>query len=158
MGHRLTRTILMRIRGGGPVMKQAMRVMVCAGSVAGGVAMAADVNPRAEAMDRSAAQVDALVAGARDGRLAPAQLRTQRRRVEARLAHELDTMPLELKPGDLRAITQSRAELNQSLMVSQEFEYFGAVARPEWGWYPQGVPHTGGSSRTAGGADVGGVR
>lgn len=134
-------------------MKRAMRVVVvCAGSVVGSVAMATDLNPRAEAMDRSAAQVDALVAGARDGRLAPAQLRMQRRRVEARLAHELDTMPLELKPGDLRAIAQSRAELNQSLIESQEYEYFGPVARPEWGWFPQGVPHTVGSTRTAAGA------
>ena len=130
-------------------MKRALQVIVCAGSVSGGVAVAGDANPRCEAIERSTEQVKALVATARDGRLQTGQLRAQRRREEARLEHQLDALPVDLKPGDLGAISRCSAALNQALIESHELEFFGSVARPEWGWYPDGVPHTAGSTRTA---------
>jgi hypothetical protein len=49
-----------------------------------------------------------------------------------------------MKPGDIREVTVSKAEMNQAVIQSQEFEFFGPEDRPEWGWYPsRRVPGTG---------------
>jgi hypothetical protein len=41
-----------------------------------------------------------------------------------------------MKPGDIREVTVSKAEMNQAVIQSQEFEFFGPEDRPEWGWFP----------------------
>lgn len=102
----------------------------------GTAALAADSNPRRHAYERSAGDLEGLVAQAHSGRITPEQLRQRRRRVESRLAGELAESPVDLKPGDLREVSVARAEMNQVIIHSQEFEFFGPVDRPEWGWYP----------------------
>ncbi len=57
-------------------------------------------------------------------------------------------MPVELKPGDLREVNQARAEMNQSIICSQEYEFFGSEDRPEWGWYPSRRVQSTGSTLT----------
>jgi hypothetical protein len=102
----------------------------------GVAATASDANPRRQAYERSAGDLEGLVSQARAGRITPEQLRQRRRRLEVRLAGELAVSPMDLKPGDLREISVARAEMNQVIIHSQEFEFFGPVDRPEWGWYP----------------------
>ena len=109
-----------------------------------GAAHADGANPQREAYMQSADQLDALVVRARDGRMDPERLRRERRRLESKLDRALSGMPVELKPGDLREVSQARAEMNQSVIRSQEYEFFGPDDRPEWGWYPsRRVPSTG---------------
>lgn len=102
---------------------------------------ASDTNPRRQAYERSTGDLEGLVDQAKSGRITPEQLRNRRRRLERSLERELDGTPVDLKPGDLREVNVARAEMNQAIIHSQEFEFFGAVDRPEWGWYPsrQGV-------------------
>ena len=111
-------------------------------------ALANDANPQREAYVRSAEQLDALVVRARDGRLDPDRLRRERRCLEARLDRAISGMPVELKPGDLREVNQARAEMNQSIICSQEYEFFGSEDRPEWGWYPSRRVQSTGSTLT----------
>lgn len=107
-------------------------------------AVADDANPQREAYVQSAEQLDALVARARDGRMDTNRLRRERRRLESRLDRAISDMPIELKPGDLSEVNQARAEMNQSVIRSQEYEFFGPEDRPEWGWYPsRRIPSTG---------------
>jgi len=114
------------------------------------MASANDTNPRKQSFERSTDQLDELVLKAKDGRITQEQLRKQRRRVEARLDHELSSAAVELKPGELREVTVARAEMNQSIITSQEFEFFGAEDRPEWGWYPSRDVASTGSVLTVG--------
>ena len=93
-------------------------------------------NRQREVYMQSAEQLDALVTRARDGRIDPDRLRRERRRLESKLDRALSDMPVELKPGDLREVNEARAEMNQSVIRSQEYEFFGPEDRPEWGWYP----------------------
>ena len=107
-------------------MKQAWQWCVVGISLAmGAPALAAEANPRRAALERSTEQLDALVQRAHDGQLSPEQLRARRRRLEARLNHELSTLPADMKPGDIREVTVSKAEMNQAVIQSQEFEFFG---------------------------------
>lgn len=107
-------------------------------------AIADDANPQRQAYVQSAEQLDALVIRAREGRIDPDRLRRERRRLESKLDRAISDMPVELKPGDLREVNQARAEMNQSVIRSQEYEFFGSEDRPEWGWYPsRRVPSTG---------------
>ena len=126
-------------------MTQAWRWCMVAGSlVAAFPAIAGEANPRRAAFERSTEQLDALVQRAHEGRLSPEQLRVRRRRLEARLNHELSLLPVDMKPGDVREVTVSQAEMNQSVIKSQEFEFFGSEDRPEWGWFPRNaIPSTG---------------
>jgi hypothetical protein len=118
-------------------MKQAWQWYVVGISLAmGAPALAAEANPRRAALERSTEQLDALVQKAHGGQLSPEQLRARRRRLEARLNHELSTLPADMKPGDIREVTVSKAEMNQAVIQSQEFEFFGPEDRPEWGWFP----------------------
>jgi hypothetical protein len=107
-------------------------------------ALADGANPQREAYMRSAEQLDALVIRAREGRIDPDRLRRERRRLESKLDRAISDLPVELKPGDLREVNQARAEMNQSVIRSQEYEFFGPEDRPEWGWYPsRRIPSTG---------------
>ncbi|MGA1266443.1 MAG: hypothetical protein ACO32J_04610 [Phycisphaerales bacterium] len=107
-------------------------------------ALATDGSPQRRAFERSTLDLEGLVAQARQGRITAGQLRDRRRRLEARLDRELSLTPVELKPGDLQEVAAARAEMNQAVIHSQEFEFFGSEDRPEWGWYPsRRVPSTG---------------
>jgi hypothetical protein len=107
-------------------------------------ALADGANPQREAYMRSVEQLDALVIRAREGRIDPDRLRRERRRLESKLDRAISDLPVELKPGDLREVNQARAEMNQSVIRSQEYEFFGPEDRPEWGWYPsRRIPSTG---------------
>lgn len=99
-------------------------------------AWAADDKPQKQAYVQSTARLDGFVRSAEEGVITPQQLRSQRRRVEARLNQVLSDAPIELKPGDLHEIAAARCEMNQSVIRSQEFEFFGSEDRPEWGWFP----------------------
>lgn len=101
-----------------------------------GAAVASDANPRRQALERSARELQSMVGDTHAGRITPEQLRNRRRRLERRLEVELDGMPVDLKPGDFREISMARAEMNHAVICSQEFEFFGTEDRPEWGWYP----------------------
>jgi hypothetical protein len=102
----------------------------------GAAAVADEANPRRQAYERSTGDLEGLVAQAKSGRITPEQLRNRRRRLEGSLERQLDGLPADLKPGDLREVGVARAEMNQAVIHSQEFEFFGPVDRPEWGWYP----------------------
>ena len=118
-------------------MKQAWTWCVVGVSVvAAASAHAGEANPRRAAFERSTEELDGLVQRAREGKLSPEQLRARRRRLEARLSHEVSQLPVEMKPGDMREMTVSQAEMNQAVIQSQEFEFFGPEDRPEWGWFP----------------------
>ena len=105
-------------------------------------------NPQREVYMQSAEQLDALVIRARDGRIDPDRLRRERRRLESKLDRAISDLPVELKPGDLREVNQARAEMNQSVIRSQEYEFFGPEDRPEWGWYPSRRIQSTGSTLT----------
>ena len=108
------------------------------------IALADDANPRRDAYVDSAEQLDALLDRAQSGTLDPSRLRRERRRVEAKLDRRLAALPVDFKPGELRDENHARAEMNQSVIRSQEYEFFGPEDRPEWGWYPsRQVPSTG---------------
>jgi len=111
-------------------------------------ALADGANPQREAYMQSAEQLDALVTRARDGRIDPDRLRRERRRLESKLDRAISDMPVELKPGDLREVNEARAEMNQSVIRSQEYEFFGPEDRPEWGWYPSRRIQSTGSTLT----------
>lgn len=112
--------------------------------VAAPIAFADEANPRRDAYIDSAAQLDALLDRAQNGALDPSRLRRERRRVEAKLDRRLAALPVDFKPGELREENHARAEMNQSVIRSQEYEFFGPEDRPEWGWYPsRQVPSTG---------------
>lgn len=117
-------------------------------AVTAGAAWASDKNPRREAYEQSAVQLDELVDKARAGQVSQEQLRRERRRVEARLDHRLGQAPADMKPGDLREVSVARAEMNQAIIRSQEYEFFGPEDRPEWGWYPSRMVQSTGSTLT----------
>lgn len=117
-------------------------------TVAATSAWASDNNPRREAYEQSSVQLDDLVDKARVGKVSQEQLRRERRRVEARLERRLDQAPVDMKPGDMREVSVARAEMNQSIIRSQEYEFFGPEDRPEWGWYPSRMVQSTGSTLT----------
>jgi len=107
-------------------------------------AWAGEASPQRDAYEDGRSQLDDLVARAERGGISRQRLRNERKRVEQRLEHRLAQAPVELKPGELREVSAARAEMNQSLIRSQEFEFFGPEDRPEWGWFPsRSVPSTG---------------
>lgn len=110
--------------------------VVGASLVVGASALAGEANPRRAALERSTQELDALVQRAHDGQLSSEQLRARRRRLEARLSHEVSQLPADMKPGDMHEVAVSQGEMNQAVIKSQEFEFFGPEDRPEWGWFP----------------------
>jgi glycine/D-amino acid oxidase-like deaminating enzyme len=117
-------------------------------ALAAPVALADGSNPHRDAYLESTQRLDSLVERAQDGRIDLARLRRERRRLEARLDRTLSELPVEFRPGELREVNQARAELNQSVMKSQEYEFFGPEDRPEWGWFPSRNPQSTGSTLT----------
>lgn len=113
-----------------------------------GAAHAGDANPQRDAYFDGKGQLDELVQRAEHGGISQQALRRERRRVEQRVEHRLSQAPVELKPGELREVSAARAEMNQSVIRSQEFEFFGPVDRPEWGWYPSRSVRSTGSTLT----------
>jgi hypothetical protein len=97
---------------------------------------AGDANPQRDAYMDGKGQIDDLLRRAERGGLSQDRLRRERRRVEQRVALRVSQVATELKPGDLREVSAARAEMNQSVIRSQEYEFFGAEDRPEWGWFP----------------------
>ena len=82
-------------------------------------------------------------------------LREARIALESALAAELDRLAFAFIPGDGRAVDEARAAFHQQIMRSQEWEYFGPVPQPEWGWYPDRVAESEGISlRVGDGATV----
>jgi predicted transglutaminase-like cysteine proteinase len=105
-------------------------------------------NAHRDAYVDSTQKLDSLVERAHGGRLDAGRLRRERRRLEARLDRSLADLPVEFRPGELREVNQARAEMNQSVIRSQEFEFFGSEDRPEWGWYPSRKVQSTGSTLT----------
>ena len=122
-------------------------VTICALSAAASC-WASDSNPQREAYEQSMLQLDGMVAKAQSGKMTQTQLRRERRRLESRLDQRLSQAPVELKPGDVREVAAARAEMNQSIIRSQEYEFFGPEDRPEWGWYPSRQVQSTGSNLT----------
>ena len=111
-------------------------------------AWAGEGNPQRDAYVDGKTQLDDLVTRAERGGISQGRLRTERRRVERRVEHRLAESPVELRPGELREVSVARAEMNQSLIRSQEFEFFGPEDRPEWGWFPSRSVRSTGSHLT----------
>lgn len=99
-------------------------------------ALASDGSPQRDAYMEGKGRLDALLARAERGTLSQERLRRERRRVESRIGRALTDAPTDLRPGELAEISAARTEMHQSLIRSQEFEFFGPRDCPEWGWYP----------------------
>lgn len=123
-------------------MRRTLAVLLFACASTG--AFAADAHPQRDAYMEGKDRLDDLVARAERGDMSQDRLRHERRQVERRVQLRIAEAPTELKPGELHEVSAARAEMNQSVIRSQEFEFFGPVDRPEWGWFPsRAVPSTG---------------
>ena len=100
------------------------------------LALAAEAPTQTEVLAQSTATLEQLVQKAHDGTITPEQLRKQRVHVERKLDEKLNNAPVAARAKEQAAVNQARTDLNQQIMCSQEFEFFGAQDRPEWGWYP----------------------
>lgn len=100
------------------------------------VALAADGTSQKEVINESTVVLEQLVQKAHDGKISPEQLRKQRLRVERTLDTNLNNAPVAARAKEQVAVNQARTDLNQQIMSSQEFEFFGPEDRPEWGWFP----------------------
>ena len=100
------------------------------------LALAADGTTQKEVINESTVVLEQLVQKAHDGKISPEQLRKQRIRVERTLDANLNNAPVAARAKEQVAVNQARTDLNQQIMSSQEFEFFGSEDRPEWGWYP----------------------
>lgn len=100
------------------------------------VALAADGTSQKEVINESTVILEQLVQKAHDGKISPEQLRKQRLRVERTLDTNLNNAPVAARAKEQVAVNQARTDLNQQIMSSQEFEFFGPEDRPEWGWFP----------------------
>ena len=99
-------------------------------------ALAAEATTQTEVLVQSTATLEQLVQKAHDGTITPEQLRKQRVHEERKLDEKLNNAPLAARAKEQAAVNQARTDLNQQIMCSQEFEFFCAQDRPEWGWYP----------------------
>ena len=99
-------------------------------------ALAAEATTQTEVLVQSTATLEQLVQKAHDGTITPEQLRKQRVHVERKLDEKLNNASVAARAKEQAAVNQARTDLNQQIMCSQEFEFFGAQDRPEWGWYP----------------------
>ena len=98
--------------------------------------LAADASTQTEVLTQSTTTLEQLVQKAHGGTITPEQLRKQRMHVERKLDEKLNNAPVAVRAKEQAAVNQARTDLNQQIMRSQEFEFFGAQDRPEWGWYP----------------------
>jgi hypothetical protein len=115
-------------------------------TAAGPRASAASPVPQVQAYLESERLLRAFVLGAYRGECTQHDLRQARIALESALAVELDRLALAFIPGDARAVDEARAAFHQQIMRSQEWEYFGPVPQPEWGWYPDRVAQSEGIS------------
>ena len=99
-------------------------------------ALAADGTTQKEVINETTVILQQLVQKAHDGKISPEQLRKQRIRVERTLDANLNNAPVASRAKEQVVVNQARTDLNQQIMSSQEFEFFGSEDRPEWGWYP----------------------
>jgi hypothetical protein len=90
--------------------------------------------------------LQSFIHGAYRGECSQHDLREARVALESALAVELERLAIAFIPGDRRALDEARAAFHQQVMRSQEWEYFGPVPQPEWGWYPDRVAQSEGIS------------
>jgi hypothetical protein len=119
------------------------KVAATAASVAG---LAASPVPQVQAYLESERLLQSFVHSAYRGECSQDDLREARVALESALAAELDRLAFAFIPGDLRVVEKARAAFHQQIMRSQEWEYFGPVPQPEWGWYPDRVAQSEGIS------------
>lgn len=92
--------------------------------------------PQVRVYEESAEMLRSFVRGAYRGECSQHELRSARIALESALASELGRLAIEFVPGDRLAMDEARAAFHQQVMRSQEWEYFGPVPQPEWGWDP----------------------
>lgn len=107
---------------------------------------AASPVPQVQAYLASERLLQGFVHSAYRGECSQHDLREARVALESALAVELDRLSIAFIPGDRRAVEEARAAFHQQIMRSQEWEYFGPVPQPEWGWYPDRVTQSEGIS------------
>jgi hypothetical protein len=124
-------------------------------TAAGPQPAAASPVPQVQAYRESERLLQSFVHSAYRGECSQHDLREARVALESALAVELERLAFAFIPGDRRAVEEARAAFNQQIMRSQEWEYFGPVPQPEWGWYPDRVAQSEGISlRVEDGATV----
>lgn len=102
--------------------------------------------PQVQAYAESERLLQSFVHSAYRGECSQHDLREARVALESALAFELERLSFAFIPGDRRAVEEARAAFHQQIMRSQEWEYFGPVPQPEWGWYPDRVAQSEGVS------------
>ncbi len=117
-----------------------------AATAASAKALAASPVPQVQAYLESERLLQSFVHSAYRGECSQHDLREARVALESALAVELERLAFAFIPGDRRAVEEARAAFNQQIMRSQEWEYFGPVPQPEWGWYPDRVAQSEGIS------------
>lgn len=110
-----------------------------AATAAGPHAAAISAVPQVQAYIESERLLQSFVHSAYRGECSQHDLREARVALESALAAELDRLAIAFIPGDRRAVDEARAAFHQQIMRSQEWEYFGPVPQPEWGWYPDRI-------------------
>ena len=117
-----------------------------AATAAGPRTAAASAVPQVQAYLESERILQSFVHSAYRGECSQHDLREARIALESALAAELNRLAFAFIPGDRRAVEEARAAFHQQIMRSQEWEYFGPVPQPEWGWYPDRVAQSEGIS------------
>lgn len=117
-----------------------------AATAAGPSTLATSPVPQVQAYRESERLLSTFVRSAYSGECSQHDLREARIALESALVAELDRLAFAFIPGDRRAVEEARAAFHQQVMRSQEWEYFGPVPQPEWGWYPDRVAQSEGIS------------
>jgi hypothetical protein len=115
-------------------------------ATAGSSASTVSPVPQVQAYRESERMLQEFVHNAYRGECSQRDLREARLALESALAAELNRLAIAFIPGDRRAVEEARAAFHQQVMRSQEWEYFGPVPQPEWGWYPDRVAESEGIS------------
>jgi len=118
----------------------------CVATAAGPQPAAISPVPQVQAYRESEHLLQSFIHSAYRGECSQHDLREARIALESALAAELDRLAIAFIPGDRRAVEEARAAFHQQIMRSQEWEYFGPVPQPEWGWYPDRVAQSEGIS------------
>ena len=64
------------------------------------------------------------------------ELRVVRMSIERSLEIAVAQIPGVTRPEEVPIIERARSRMNQIIIRSQEWETFGSIPRPEWGWDP----------------------
>lgn len=110
-----------------------------AATAAGSRAVGASTVPQVQAYLESERLLKSFVHSAYRGECSQRDLREARVALESALEVTLGRLEVAFVPGDRQAVDEARAAFRQQIIRSQEWEYFGPVPRPEWGWYPDRV-------------------